>query len=219
MRIAQRRTGLLDAAFLHYHYLWRNLEAACKEARQATGNAQATLLDIGCGNKPYADFFPEWRHVGINPSAKDAAPDVIGDAMRLPLVSGFADVVLCTQVLEHVPRPWELMSECFRVMKPGGYLVLSAPFYWPLHEEPYDFFRYTKYGLKALAEGAGLEVVSLKADGGDGARLMISMLHYLPRRLAQLARVPLNLLGLFLDRIRRTERKPQNYTLLARKTV
>jgi hypothetical protein len=111
------------------------------------------------------------------------------------------------------------MAECFRVMKPSGYLVLSAPFYWPLHEEPYDFFRYTKHGLRALAEGVGLEVVSLKADGGDGARLMISILHYLPWGLAQLARVPLNLLGLLLDRIRPTEYKPQNYTLLARKSA
>ena len=217
MRISKRRTSLADPSFLIYHYLWQNLDAACSQARQSTADTRATLLDIGCGRKPYADLFPGWRHIGINSSADDAAPDIIGDAMRLPLTPCVADVVLCTQVLEHVPRPWELVAECCRVMKPGGYLVLTAPFYWPLHEEPHDFFRYTKYGLQSLVQEAGLEVVSLKADGGDGARMAISMLHYLPWRLAALLRIPLNLLGLLLDKIRLTERKPQNYTLLARK--
>lgn len=219
MRISEKKIHIWNESFLHYISYWKNLERACFSARDLAPSVCPVLLDIGCGNKPYSNLFPGWRHVGLNPSAEDAIPDVVGDAMSLPFATNLADVVLCTQVLEHVPRPWELMAECFRVLKPGGYLVLSAPFYWPLHEEPWDFFRYTRHGLKSLVSGAGLEMCSLSADGGDGSRLMISVLHYLPRFISIPARIPLNLLGLLLDRVKFTERLPQNYTLLARKPL
>ena len=219
MRIAVRRSNIWQESFLSYHYLWKNLEEVCARAKKETLAASPTVFDIGCGNKPYADLFTGWHHVGINPSVEDASPDVVGDAMCLPFADASADMILCTQVLEHVPRPWDLMSECRRVLKPGGFLVLSAPFYWPLHEEPWDFFRYTRHGLKSLVTREGLEVCLLAADGGDASRLMVSVLHFLPRFLSLPARIPLNLLGLLLDKVRFTETLPQNYTLLAQKPL
>jgi SAM-dependent methyltransferase len=219
MRISVRRSRIWQESFLAYYYLWKNIENVCEFAKAHTTSRSPVLLDIGCGNKPYADLFLDWKHIGINPSIDDASPDIVGDAMCLPLGAATADMVLCTQVLEHVSRPWELISECQRVLKPGGFLVLSAPFYWPLHEEPWDFFRYTRHGLKSLVTNQGLEIFTLVADGGDASRLMISILHYLPRVLSIPARVPLNLFGLLLDKVRFTEKLPQNYTLLARKPL
>ena len=219
MRLSVRRSKIWQESFLAYYYLWKNIEDASALAVRETVCVSPVLFDIGCGNKPYADLFVGWYHVGINPTVEDATPDVAGNAMYLPFKDATADIVLCTQVLEHVQRPWDLISECRRVLKPGGFLVLSAPFYWPLHEEPWDFFRYTRHGLKSLVTGEKLEVCSLMADGGDASRLMISVLHYLPRFLSLPARIPLNLLGLLLDKVRFTEKLPQNYTLLARKPL
>lgn len=219
MRINQKKIHIWNESFLHYTPYWKNLEIACSTVRESVKSDKPVLIDIGCGNKPYESLFPKWYYIGLNPSVVDASPDVIGDAMNLPFANQQADAVLCTQVLEHVPRPWELMSECYRVIKPGGYLILSAPFYWPLHEEPWDFFRYTKHGLRSLSVEAGFEVRTLMADGGDASRLMISLLHYLPWSLSIPARIPLNLIGLFLDKFQLTEKMPQNYTLLAYKSI
>lgn len=219
MRISQRRSKIWQESFLAYYYLWKNIENACAFTLGETKSYPPLIIDIGCGNKPYADLFEGCQHIGVNPSTVDATPDIVGDALQLPLRDSIADIVLCTQVLEHVERPWELISECCRVLKPGGFLVLSAPFYWPLHEEPWDFFRYTHHGLRSLVITERLEVITLMADGGDGSRLMISVLHYLPRFLSIPLRIPLNLIGLLLDKVRYKETLPQNYTLLARKPL
>jgi ubiquinone/menaquinone biosynthesis C-methylase UbiE len=65
------------------------------------------------------------------------------------------DAVLSTQVLEHVADPLSVLAEFFRVLKPDGRLWLTAPFVWYLHEEPYDYYRFTSHGLRFLLERAG----------------------------------------------------------------
>jgi len=61
------------------------------------------------------------------------------------------------------------VNEAFRILKPGGYFIISGPMYWPLHEEPYDFFRFTKYGFKYVLEKGGFEIVETKSNGGKWA--------------------------------------------------
>ena len=73
--------------------------------------------------------------------------------------------MLSIQVIEHTPRPQALMSEMARVLRPGGLLILSAPFSGRLHEEPYDFFRYTPHGLRSMCDEAGLEVTEVHGQG------------------------------------------------------
>jgi len=80
----------------------------------------------------------------------------------IPVENGRYDVVLCTQVLEHVAEPWEVFLELNRVLKPRGRLLLTAPLCWDEHEKPYDFYRYTQFGLSHLATRAGFEVQSLE---------------------------------------------------------
>ena len=150
------------------HLARRLLRQAIKEHSHY---AQGSLLDIGCGGKPYRDLFQFVdRYIGLDiPSGGKV--DVIGDAMRLPFRSQVFDTVLCNEVLEHVPEPSVVMAEAAQVLKPGGYLLLTTPQTWGLHLEPYDFYRYTHYGLRYLAEKNGLEVIEVIPTCGLWATL------------------------------------------------
>jgi SAM-dependent methyltransferase len=78
-----------------------------------------------------------------------------------------ADVVVCTEVLEHVPNPHQVVAELSRLLKAGGALYVSVPFSAREHQIPYDFFRYTQYGLRHLFEQAGLDVEFIRPIRGD----------------------------------------------------
>jgi SAM-dependent methyltransferase len=129
------------------------------------------VLDIGCGKKPYRAILGEVvdRWLGLDfPDTASGRPaaDVFGSAMEIPFAPSSFDTVLSTQVLEHVACPERLIREAHRVLKPGGHFVLTAPQTNPLHEEPNDYFRYTCYGLKALSEDAGFQIIDVRPLGG-----------------------------------------------------
>jgi SAM-dependent methyltransferase len=150
--------------YLELDTLFTSLQDAGRQTRGGW------LLDIGCGNKPYLPFFQHvTRYVGIDlppPPGVERCPDVWASALRLPFAAERFDTVLCTQVLEHVPQPEQLLREVFRVMRVGGRLILTAPQTWGLHEEPEDYYRFTRYGLQYLLVKAGFQVESLEARGG-----------------------------------------------------
>lgn len=104
-------------------------------------------LDLGAQAGPYASLFP--RRVGLD---LHAAPGiaVVGDARHLPVRTDTFDVVVCTEMLEHVQEPQAAVDEMWRVLKPGGMLVLTTRFLFPIHDAPHDYFRFTKYGLRHL---------------------------------------------------------------------
>jgi SAM-dependent methyltransferase len=216
VRLQRRKAHLWSGSYLAHRYLWSNLEAAVRQAKAELPVGPRVVLDVGCGNRPYADLFSDCRYIGLNYSARDACPDVIADAMRLPIATGTVDLVFCTQVLEHLPKPWRFLEECHRVLKTGGWMILSAPFYWPLHEEPYDYFRFTRYGLQDLVLSAGFTRCEIKADGGDQARFWLSAIHASPKWLRRILQFPFNVLGVVLDKLFFSAEFPANYTLLAR---
>ncbi len=124
------------------------------------------LLDVGCGNKPYRKCFPQvGEYWGIDVALESSA-DVASLAMPLPFSSCSFDGALCTQVLEHVETPAVLIQELARVLRPNGQLLLSAPMYWRHHEEPYDFYRFTRHGLTLLLTEGGFEIKRLLQQGG-----------------------------------------------------
>lgn len=117
------------------------------------------ILDVGSGDAPYRELFTDHKYLTIDmegtPYQPEQPPDFLGPAHDLPLDDGSLDAVLCTQVLEHVPNPAEVMLEFFRVLRPGGSLWLTTPLTWYLHELPHDYYRYTPAGLEHLATQAG----------------------------------------------------------------
>jgi SAM-dependent methyltransferase len=81
--------------------------------------------------------------------SKHRNPDIVGDICQSSFNEAF-DAVICMEVLEHIPTPHLAMEKIFLALKPGGALIMSVPFLFPLHDRPHDYFRYTKYGLKYL---------------------------------------------------------------------
>jgi len=149
-----------------------------------------TVLDLGCGSRPYEAFFNGRvnRWVGADYPSTGHPPakrlDVVADAMNLPLAGESFDTVLCTQVLEHVPEPMDVLREARRVLRPGGHLVLTAPQYNALHGEPQDFYRYTKYGLDHMARRAGYTVKVIEPIGGFLSLFtFVTTIHCAPLRL------------------------------------
>jgi SAM-dependent methyltransferase len=133
---------------------------------------RGVLLDNGCGNQPYRPWYEP--HVD-RVVALDATPHpgvgVLGFADRLPFRSSMFDTVLATEVLEHVENVERAAAELFRVLRPGGHALITVPYLYPTHEAPYDFRRFTHFGLADLLRRNGFEILSLQAKGGPGVML------------------------------------------------
>jgi SAM-dependent methyltransferase len=123
------------------------------------------VLDIGCGTKPYQRLIPAVSYIGLD-DALAVHPDVCGSCLPLAFKESSFDSIICTELLEHVPEPAFCLSEIKRVLKSGGNLYLSAPQSWGLHYEPYDYWRFTRYGLEYLLGKEGFEVISIERIGG-----------------------------------------------------
>lgn len=216
-RIRERRLRIWTVDYLHYRYLWPNVEKAIQTARSSVSVLRPLVLDIGCGHKPYRDLFGECDYIGLDYSASDSSPNVLGDATRLPVNAEMAHIVFSTQVLEHVPDPRSMIRECHRVLKPNGYLIITAPFFWPLHEKPWDFHRFTKFAFEHYLADAGFKSWQIKEDGGDWAQFFLSVSLKLRRRWMAPLRVVSNCTGAVLDSIAKSTEMPANYTVLAQR--
>lgn len=135
-------------------------------------HARGHLLDLGCGTVPlygtYRDYVTEvtcvdWgnslhQNVHLDRECDLTAP--------LPFANARFDTILLSDVLEHLPDPKLCWSEAARLLAPGGKFILNVPFYYQVHEEPHDYYRYTEFALRRFASDAGFEVLELKAIGG-----------------------------------------------------
>ena len=139
------------------------------------------VLDVGCGLRPYEKFFSHATYIGIDVpvSGREASgklPDHEFDGTSIPLEAGSFDAIICTEVLEHAVNPELLLTEMARVTKTGGYLLVTVPFIWGLHELPYDFRRYTIEGIKQAIEKAGYKILKQEklTQGLDAFRMLAS---------------------------------------------
>lgn len=221
--------GLLINPFFHARRgLYRAIAGAAPRLK-------GRLLDVGCGQKPYRRLFPASEYVGLevdtpeNRARKQA--DYFYDGQTFPFPDQSFDGVICNQVLEHVFTPDRFLQEISRALKPEGTLLLTVPFVWDEHEQPWDYARYSSFGLKSLLEKNGYEVILQNKINPD-VRVLFQLVNaYLYKVLwtrwsivnvltCALIMAPFNILGALLHRV-----LPDNPSLfldqlvLARKVV
>lgn len=137
--------------------LWLERELRLRLRKHASGD----FLDLGCGTMPYrAVIIPLVRsYDSLDVEARAPGVTYLADIQVMPEVPDSRyDTVLCSEVLEHIPRPEAALAEIHRVLRPEGRLLLSVPFLSRLHEEPHDYFRYTEHGLRELLGRQGFVV-------------------------------------------------------------
>jgi SAM-dependent methyltransferase len=138
------------------------------------------VLDAGAGRLTYAPRLRQAAREVISLDryrVKDGL-NILSDLSELPLAGGSFNSVFCSQVLEHVPDPSQVLSELARILKPGGTLLLSVPHLAYLHNEPHDYYRYTEFGLKHLLGASGFEIQEIRWSGG-----VLSFMGHMPSTL------------------------------------
>ncbi len=186
------------------------------------------FLDAGAGKLAYRSLLKEYADTYTSCDFQKVHPelDVVTDIEKMSFKSKKFDLVFCSQVLEHVPHPWLALGEMYRVLKPSGTAIITVPMLGYIHNAPYDFYRYTQYGLHTLAEDAGFTVLEIAPVGGFFAFLgyvfttLISPLYGVPfvGKLLVPLLYPLYWTFLQLDRITNNESFfPLNYLLVVRK--
>jgi SAM-dependent methyltransferase len=149
--------------------LWLREEARAAHAQRGPFR----LLDVGCGVKPYYPFFHEYvsEYVGVD-EGEGTAADIVGSIDAIPVPDASFDVVLCTQVLEHVPEPARAVGELRRVTAPGGRVLASTHGVQVYHPAPEDYWRWTHTGLERLFRQNGdWEAVTVTPSSGTAACL------------------------------------------------
>lgn len=132
---------------------------------------KGVVLDVGCGQMPYKELILPYcsSYFGIdnlNLNYTNIKPDIIADALSIPIADQSVDTIVSFQVMEHLTEPQQFLQECFRALKKDGHMLITTPFMWGEHDTPNDFYRYTQFGLKYLAEKVGFTVLSINADTG-----------------------------------------------------
>lgn len=141
---------------------------------------RGTLLDAGCGQMPYRSYILNHsgvtNYVGLDIEtakiySEEVKPDVTWDGNVIPFEDNSFDCAIATEVLEHVPDTLRYLNEIHRVLKPEGTFFFTTPFLWPLHEIPYDEYRFTPFALARLLREAGFVDSAIESLGGWNASL------------------------------------------------
>ncbi|MBW9211055.1 class I SAM-dependent methyltransferase [Mumia sp. zg.B53] len=149
--------------------------------------AGALVLDAGAGHGPYRRLFSHARYEAADfaqLSTRYTPLDYVCTLTDIPVEDGRFARILCNQVLEHLDAPAEALAELYRVLAPGGRILLSAPLFYPEHQEPYDYFRYTQFALRTMFRDAGFTDVTvswLEGYFGTVAFQLEQMHRQLPR--------------------------------------
>ena len=174
------------------------------------------ILDFGCGSKPYELLFTNAKsYIGVDIEVsghkhKDSKVDIFYDGKIIPFPNERFDAIVSFEVFEHVFNLEEVLAEIRRILKPNGLLLVSIPFAWDEHEIPYDFARYTSYGIRHIFNKNGFEVIELQKTTTYILAVCQMFIAYLvqyvlprgriSRKLSQLILIfPLNVLSLLLN--------------------
>lgn len=211
-----KKVDLSDKYYLSYMPLFRDLSYA------VSNYASGKLLDIGCGNKPYKEMFDDIteEYIGCDVVQSNMnMVDILCEATNIPLENSSFNTIFSTQVIEHVADHQQMIREAHRLLKDEGVFIVSGPLYWHIHEEPFDFFRFTKYGFQHILENNGFEVIEILANGGKWATFGQMVIHTFPHFLVKRKwfRKLNNYIFHRLDNKHYNDFNTMNYVVVARK--
>jgi len=174
------------------------------------------LLDIGCGTKPYQDLCKVDEYIGLEiddeGNRNHNYADVFYDGKTIPFENNTFDSILSNQVFEHVFNPNDFLKEINRVTKRGGVMLMTVPFVWDEHEQPYDYARYSSFGLRHILNENGFEVIEHRKSN-NGLEVIFQLLNdyifkktvtksgYLNLLFMLLLMAPVNVVGLLLSKV------------------
>ncbi len=183
----RRITSAPTGRFTPWKFNWlanHKIIAALEHVRH---HARGALLDVGCGSKPFEPLFAGRvsRYWGSDLRASrylaGERPDAFATAEAQPFRAGSFDTVLGLSMLTYLPEPGRMLAEAHRVLQPGGVLIMEFTQMVPLHDEPHDYFRFTRFGAEYLLREAGFDMVEAVPVGGLWARVGLSMIAGLNR--------------------------------------
>lgn len=191
--------------------------------------ARSSLLDIGCGEKPFKSVCEVLvsKHIGLEHLESihnKEEVNIFATAYNTGLTPNSFDTILCTSVLEHLEKPQDAILEMYRVLKKGGHVILTTNFLWHIHEKPRDFFRFTNYGLEYLFKRAGFDVIEIKPFSGFIVTFAQELLYFLRSFRVGIFKLFIALFAFFVQLIAqilsffdRSDRFTWGYIVIARK--
>lgn len=152
-RKSDLKPSILQNDYLFYTALSREIISAFVKVRRRIRKKKLDIVDIGCGAKPYLSLFAPYarRYIGVDVDPR--AADVVASGESLPFADNSFDLAVSFQTLEHCQYPSKVIAEMKRVLKPGGYIILTTHGIWMHHPCPHDYYRWTNEGLKELFTG------------------------------------------------------------------
>ncbi len=152
--------GLAGVFTNPFYFARKNLFSQMKTL---SSNIIGNVLDIGCGTKPYQNLFPCKSYTGLEidtPEMRKVSEiEYFYDGHTFPFKNETYDSIICNQTLEHVFNPDEFLEETNRVIKRGGKILLTIPFVWDEHSQPYDYARYSSFGLAHLMKNHSFKII------------------------------------------------------------
>ncbi len=146
---------------------WRKSNFEFFESRlgKVTDKKSKILVDLGAGGEQFRDITWQFNHISVD-FEKFGTIEIVADLNKpLPFEDGSVDIVFLSNLLEHLPWTLDFLTECNRILKKDGMIIGTIPFLIQVHQEPYDYNRYTDYMLELLLEKAGFETSEVSPLG------------------------------------------------------
>jgi SAM-dependent methyltransferase len=198
----------IGGIFLNPFYFAR--KGLSEHIGRLSGRIVGKTLDVGCGTKPYAHLYRSDEYVGLEidivANRKEKNADYYYDGKTFPFADNSFDSAVANEVFEHVFDPDRFLNELSRVLRPGGMLLMTMPFVWDEHEQPYDYARYSSFGIKSILQRHGFEVLEQRKSMDDIRALFQLLNMYIYKKtltgnrwlnvfLVAILMAPLNVLG------------------------
>lgn len=193
-------------------------------------NMRGVMLDFGCGCKPYRGLFNVEKYIGVDiresgHNHENEDIDIYYDGKILPFKNNYFDSFFCSEVFEHIFNLEDIMPEISRVLKPNSVVLITVPFVWNEHEKPFDFARYTSFGLSYILKKYGFRVLNIYKSTNDIETIFQMIAVYvfqklLPKNkylnlfLTVILMSPINIIGIILSKI-----LPRNFSFYSNNIV